>query len=398
MTRSATALDTVSLGDVLRLDRDPMKVDPARHYPNLGIYSFGRGLFAKQPIDGARTSATTLYRVRAGQFIYSRLFAFEGAFGAVPKEMHGSFVSNEYPTFEVDESRALVNYLRLVLCRRSVWEELAAVTVGMGHRRQRLRPEDFLAFEIELPPIEEQRASLAAVEAIDRAAQATSDELARLGVLVRSLQQALDERDFDARELGEFVTEIEAGKSPKCEDHRPRDGEWGVLKVSAIREGRFIASEAKELPVGIDPFVRSEVASGDVLVSRANTSELVGAVCRVGETPPRLLLSDKTLRLLVDQARIDTDYLVEALALPSVRRQIEDAATGSSASMKNISQDALRSLWIPVPSPDEQRALSLQLRAVRETASCAARELDACQQLRSSLIEELVAGERHVHS
>jgi type I restriction enzyme S subunit len=46
----------VRLGDVLSLQQEATKVDPAAEYPNLGIYSFGRGLFAKPSIHGATTS------------------------------------------------------------------------------------------------------------------------------------------------------------------------------------------------------------------------------------------------------------------------------------------------------------------------------------------------------
>jgi len=83
---------TQALRDVVE---DAHSVEADKQYPNLGIYSFGRGLFHKQPIDGALTSATTLYRVRKGQFIYSRLFAFEGAYGAVAEEFDEYFVSGE---------------------------------------------------------------------------------------------------------------------------------------------------------------------------------------------------------------------------------------------------------------------------------------------------------------
>ena len=381
------------MGDVLEVSREPIKVDRSREYPNLGIYSFGRGLFAKSPIDGAKTSASTLYRVRAGQFIYSRLFAFEGAFGVVPDHMHGWFVSNEYPTFDVDRSQALVEYLHLAICRPSTWEELAAMTVGMGHRRQRLRPDDFLAFEIELPPLEEQQATVECVRAIDRTIAASEKEATRVHDLLRATQGRLDDRDIEISELADCVTSIGAGKSPKCEARQPRIGEWGVLKVSAIREGRFIPSEAKALPAGVEPFAQAEVRVGDVLVSRANTSDLVGAACRVGETPPRLLLSDKTLRLAVNGRVVDADYLVEALALPSVRGQVQEAATGSSASMKNISQDELRGVSVPLPLLDEQRRLVLRLAAIRRAMTCIRAELSACHQLRSAFIEEVLTGE-----
>jgi len=66
----------VPLADLLRPAAEPVRVQEDREYPNFGIHSFGRGLFAKPPISGIQTSAGTLYRVRAGDFIYSRLFAF----------------------------------------------------------------------------------------------------------------------------------------------------------------------------------------------------------------------------------------------------------------------------------------------------------------------------------
>lgn len=87
----------VALGDVMALDLDPYRVEAGKTYPNIGIYSFGRGTFGKSAIDAAETSASTLYRVRAGQIIYSRLFAFEGAYASVPTEHEGAFVSNEFP-------------------------------------------------------------------------------------------------------------------------------------------------------------------------------------------------------------------------------------------------------------------------------------------------------------
>jgi hypothetical protein len=84
-----------ALGDYISLANNAHRVEVDRHYPNLGIYSFGRGLFQKPPIDGALTAATTLYRVSSGQFICSRLFAFEGAYGMITNDFDGCFVSND---------------------------------------------------------------------------------------------------------------------------------------------------------------------------------------------------------------------------------------------------------------------------------------------------------------
>ncbi len=87
---------------------EPHVVDAEMRYPNLGIFSYAHGLFGKPPIDGSATSAGTLFRVRSGQFIYSKLFAFEGAYGVVTEDYNGRYVSNEYPTFTADETSETV--------------------------------------------------------------------------------------------------------------------------------------------------------------------------------------------------------------------------------------------------------------------------------------------------
>jgi hypothetical protein len=148
--------ERVRLRDVMTQTTD---LEPARSegsYPNVGILSFGRGLFEKAPIEGLRTSAKTLNRIRSGQFIYSRLFAFEGAYAEVPAAYDGYFVSNEFPTFDVDSRCALVGFITSYLKSPSIWAELASQSKGLGVRRQRVQPEKLLDFRIWLPPLEEQ--------------------------------------------------------------------------------------------------------------------------------------------------------------------------------------------------------------------------------------------------
>jgi type I restriction enzyme S subunit len=113
------------LNDVIYFVDDSHKVTPNRSFPNLGIYSFGRGLFHKPAIDGLATSAKSLRRVKTGQFIYSRLFAFEGAYGMVTPEFDGSFVSQEYPTFDCDPKFVRAEFLAAYFKPRHVWATVA---------------------------------------------------------------------------------------------------------------------------------------------------------------------------------------------------------------------------------------------------------------------------------
>ena len=141
------------LGDVIRQVQTSQRVNSNSSYPNLGIYSFGRGLFQKAPIEGIATSATTLYRVHSGQFIYSRLFAFEGSYGQVTDEFDGYYVSSEYPTFDCDPQHLSADFLSAYFKDPDVWALVAKGSKGLGDRPQRVQPLQVLAHRIWLPPL-----------------------------------------------------------------------------------------------------------------------------------------------------------------------------------------------------------------------------------------------------
>lgn len=176
----------VNLGTLMAPAVDRVSVTPERSYPNLGIYGFGRGVFEKAAIDGASTSATSLYRVRSGQFIYSRLFAFEGAYAHVPARFDDYFVSNEFPSFAPDPERLDARWLATYMSSPDRWAELAGSSKGLGVRRQRVPVQAILDFRVWAPPINRQREMVRAIEALDTASAARTGVMARLHALLPS--------------------------------------------------------------------------------------------------------------------------------------------------------------------------------------------------------------------
>jgi type I restriction enzyme S subunit len=157
----------VVASEIMSENRHLEVVDPTSTYPNLGIYSFGRGCFIKPDIEGALTSARVLNRVHLGQFIYSRLFAFEGACGLVTPEFDNRFVSNEYPTFECKEGLSAPGFLYAYFKASQVWKSIAAGSKGLGDRRQRVQPSTLLQHRLWLPPMKDQNEISALLEQSD---------------------------------------------------------------------------------------------------------------------------------------------------------------------------------------------------------------------------------------
>lgn len=157
--------------------------------------------------------------------------------------------------------------------------------------------------------------------------------------------------------LADLLERIETGKSFGSAARPARPDEWGIVKVSSMTWGQFRPDENKLMsdPSRAEP--RHEIRPGDVLVSRANTTEYVGAPVLVRHTRPRLLLSDKSLRL-VPKCGVDAAYLTTILSAPQTRRRISELATGTKDSMRNISQAALLTVEMPtLPPIEEQRRI-----------------------------------------
>ncbi|NNG38060.1 restriction endonuclease subunit S [Flexivirga sp. ID2601S] len=228
-----------------------------------------------------------------------------------------------------------------------------------GTTRKRISRKNLAALAVPLPDLAEQQRIVEILEDhlshLDAAADYASAVERRLASLRRSTLEELFGRSSKRVPLKQLVDHIEAGKSLGGAAAAARDQEWGIIKVSAMTWGKFLPEENKAIPADrADP--RYEIHAGDLLVSRANTSEYVGASVLVDDPGrPRLLLSDKSLRV-VPTADTNPAWLWRALQSPTSRAQISALATGTKDSMRNISQKSLLRVHVPDVGTEEQEA------------------------------------------
>lgn len=195
-----------------------------------------------------------------------------------------------------------------------------------------------------------------------------------------------------------YLTEtLDQGWSPQCEEYPvASDTEWGVLKVGCVNGGHFNAQENKRLPDHLEPESKLTLKKNDVLISRANTRELVGSTAIVERSYPNLMLCDKLyrIRLLADRAL--PYWLTLFLNSQVARHQIELGATGASSSMLNISQSTITELPVPLPTMAEQADLCEKVRARLTELSLligtVMASIDLLRERRSALISAAVTG------
>ena len=178
---SPNGVERVRIGDVATQAVEPLRVQPDETYVNLGVRWYGGGPFARGPKPGRAIKGSTLYRVRAGQVIYNRMFVIEGSFGVIPPDLAGCVVSNEFPLYDLDHTRLLPGWLMLCFQNeytlKRIAGEVTGVERGSTKSRRRWKEQQFEAFEIDLPSVAAQQEMLQVIEAGQGLEWALRDEL-----------------------------------------------------------------------------------------------------------------------------------------------------------------------------------------------------------------------------
>lgn len=269
-----------------------------------------------------------------------------------------------------------------------------ALAISVGSLSPTINWTDLAAQEFALPPIEEQERRVAACTAAE-ACFATLHELTEASRVtwLATIQQCEDRYVSDLKPLGDLLTVIESGRSVVGSDKPPSNGEYAVLKVSAVDPFGFQPHESKVLLDQTHFMPEHSVCAGDLLITRSNTPALVGETCIVDRDYPNLMLCDKTLRL-VPKSDVSKSTLWHMLQSNRVRQQIAAVATGTGGAMKNISQPKINALRVCVP-PNEKEAKAVGTRlneCFHAFRQCRAREL-ACTAFQRSLLNVLLAEE-----
>ncbi|MGH3873347.1 MAG: restriction endonuclease subunit S [Pseudonocardiaceae bacterium] len=374
------------LGDVIRLDIDEVSVSPNFTYEIAGVYSFGRGLFSRGPIQGTQTSYTKLNRLRNSSIVLSRLKAFEGAISLVNKEFDGSFLSSEFPTFSasVDTDGRYIGFL----CQwPEFWKSLSKGSKGLGARRERVSVERLLEIKAPLPDLVEQQRVADKLDALLGRVDAVQELRASFSNLQGSLNESLVSRiSEEAVETVQVGDVLALARTPITIDP---EAPYHVIGVKSF--GKGIIHYPSTLGSDVSKLSYFKLPADALLLSNIKAWE--GAIGVTTETVARdYVASNRFLSYMPCDERVNSSYLRHYFLSHRGLAQVSAASPGGADRNRTLGRKRFEALEIPLPLRAEQDRVARILDSFAECVSKvhAGPALDA---LRPSILNAAFTGQ-----
>jgi type I restriction enzyme S subunit len=245
----------------------------------------------------------------------------------------------------------------------------------------------FESHTVPLPPLNEQHRIVAKLEKLLSKVNSCGDRLDKIPTILKRFRQSVLAAACSGRltadwrkeshsnegypkawktvSLGETITRLHQGWSPKCEIYPSCSHDvWGVIKTTAIQPIDFIEVENKQLPPHLEPKVELEIKPGDVLITRAGPRVRAGVTCFVDSVRPKLILCDKAYRFRANSQVANSKYLVYFLNCLSTVSLLDELKTGISDSGVNLTQKKFLSIPLLIPPLAEQEEIVRRVEAL----------------------------------
>lgn len=147
----------VPVKEFMELIRRPVTPDPTKEYVEIGVRSFGRGIFHKEPVTGATLGSKRVFEIHGDELVFNNVFAWEGAVATTSHEEEGAIGSHRFMTYQVDPGIADLRYLSYFFQSDPGLKAVRAASPGSAGRNRTLGIKAFAEQSVPLPQLEEQR-------------------------------------------------------------------------------------------------------------------------------------------------------------------------------------------------------------------------------------------------
>ena len=354
-------------------------------------------------------------RLVAGDVLVSMTRPNLNAVAFVPSELDGAIGSTGFHVLRANESTEPL-WLYYAVQNRSFVQAMSDVVQGALYPA--VRPKDIRAFEVDPPPVEEQRRIVAEIEMqfsrLDEALANLKRVKANLKRYKASVLQAATRGDFMTNRVrgreGELPPQWRRLTVEQLASPEPRSIQSGPFG-SNLKHSEFQA--AGRLVIGIDNVQDGEFSGGsDHRISEAKFAELVkyaarprdvlitvmatvGRVCVVPTQIEPAIITKHVYRITVNRELGLPEYVAIALRGASeVRAQLLGSVQGQTR--PGLNGTLIKQIKIPLPPLAEQERIVAEvdrrLSIAREVEAEVEANLKRAQALRQSILAAAFAG------
>ena len=365
------AWKNVRLGELLSRTGVSVEPDVSHEYSEITVRLWGKGVIERGRVLGAQVNGRR-FVARTGNFIASRIDARNGAMGLVPEWLDGALVTNDFPLFQANKDRLDRSYLGW-LSKTAGFVDLCLRASEGTTNRVRLKEDRFLALEIPLPSLSEQRRIVARIEDV-----ATS---------VRSIEAVRNEQNLEVVSLlqGAFRKITDGVERRAMRDvaplvRRPVEvsavSDYPELGVRSFGKGTFHKPYVSGLELGSKRVFMIE--PGDLIFSNVFAWE--GAIAVAKPEDQGRVGSHRFITRIPVQHLATAGFLCFYFLTPEGMEVINAASPGGAGRNRTLGLEALDGIKVPVPPPSEQvwfDKLCAEVRRMRELQAVSKLELDA---------------------
>lgn len=371
----------VSLGSFL--EEITEKTTKNDQYPVLT--SSKSGLFLQSDYFNKQVASkdNTGYKIiRKGQFTYRAMSDTGEFFPNMLECAEIGIVSPAYPVFGISRENVVEpEYLKYFFQSDEFQHSISSF--AQGSTRTSVKFEKMKTVLINLPSLEEQKKTILKLDKVADLISLRKQQLAKLDEAVKSQFIELFGSISETVPLSYYIASLSAGKSLAGEEECPNK----VLKTGAVSYDYFDPEQVKNLPVDYKPQEDHRVKDGDVIISRMNTAELVGAAAYVWNAPEHTYLPDRLWKAAIKDTACPI-FVWQALIQNSTKESIRRIASGTSGSMKNISKSELLGIRVRKVPLTQQEQFAVLVRQSDKSKFAIRQSLDKLELLKKSLMQQ----------
>jgi type I restriction enzyme, S subunit len=141
------------MSEAAPLVRRDIRIEPEATYTELGVRSFYKGTFHRRTVPGTDFTWQDLYRVHAGDLIFSNIMAWEQAIAIGRPEDHGCVGNHRMLCCEANPEVAVPGFLWYYFTTQEGFDKVYAASPGTAARNRTTTAPALMAIEVPLPSL-----------------------------------------------------------------------------------------------------------------------------------------------------------------------------------------------------------------------------------------------------